>query len=175
MISFDLLKVITIPQSSVSNFYYKRKINVYNLTASKSLSKSGYCAVWDEKTCGHTGSDIDSALIAILEKILSKHELIGYLTLWSDSCIGQDENSLMTYILTKFNLMKNYPYLKEIVIKFSVPGHGCVQEVDNIHSLIEKSFKNEEKLSLKKVSHLIKTAKRKKPLTVIELKKDDFI
>jgi hypothetical protein len=172
VISFDLQKVITIPQSSVNNFYYKRKINVYNLTASESLSKSGYCAVWDEKTCGRTGSDIASALVAILNEILSKYNSIENLTLWSDSCIGQNKNSLITYALT--HLIKNYPNLKEVILKFSVPGHGCVQEVDNIHSLIEKSFRNEEIFSLEKVCDLIKNAKRKNPLTVIELKKDDF-
>jgi hypothetical protein len=68
IISFDLQKVITLPQSFVNNFYHKRKVNLYNLTASH--SKSGYCALWDEKICGNV---IASALIAILKQILPKY------------------------------------------------------------------------------------------------------
>jgi hypothetical protein len=81
VVCFDLEKVITCLQSFVNNFYYKRKINCYNLTAHDSIKKQGYCAVWDEKTCGRSGNDIASALLTILEKIIDNHSNIDSFTL----------------------------------------------------------------------------------------------
>jgi hypothetical protein len=122
VLCFDLQKVITCPQSFVNNFYYKRKI--YNLTAHNSIDKNGYCAIWDEKTCGRTANNISSALHIILEKILSKYQNINNITLWSDSCVEQNKNSIMTFAMTNFT--KNHFQINEIMLKFSTPGHGCV-------------------------------------------------
>lgn len=72
-ICFDLQRVITCPKSFISNFYYKRKINVYNLTAHESINKTGLCCVWDESLSGRSGNDIASGLIKILEKIVEMY------------------------------------------------------------------------------------------------------
>jgi hypothetical protein len=73
--------VIAVPQSFVNNFYYKRKINIYNLTAHHSIHKKGYCAFRDEKTCGRSANDIASSLYLILEKIVSKHSNVEFDTM----------------------------------------------------------------------------------------------
>jgi hypothetical protein len=136
IVCFDLQKVITCPKSFINNFYYKRKENIYNLTACDSLSRTGYCSVWDESVCGRTSNDIASALIIILENFFEKHPNIDSLFLWSDSCVGQNKNSIITYALAHF--MKNHRNLKVVTLKFAAPGHSSVQEVDNMHSFIEK-------------------------------------
>ncbi len=84
-VCFDLQRVITCPQSFVNNLYYKRKIAVYNLTAHESISKTVYCALWDESVCGRSGNDIASAIFAILEKICEKYSNISAINLWCDS------------------------------------------------------------------------------------------
>lgn len=43
---FDLEKVLTIPQSEVGIFHYKRKYPIYNFTIYNSLSGRGYCYLW---------------------------------------------------------------------------------------------------------------------------------
>lgn len=45
VVCFDLQNVITCPRAEISSFFYKRKLNLYNLTAHSSLSKKGYCAI----------------------------------------------------------------------------------------------------------------------------------
>ncbi len=50
------------------------------LTAHNSIDKNGYCAIWDEKTCGRTANDVSSALYIIVEKIVSKYQNINNMT-----------------------------------------------------------------------------------------------
>jgi hypothetical protein len=52
-------------------------MNVFNLTAHESISKTVFCAIWDESVYGRGGNDIASALIAILEKIYLKYPNIS--------------------------------------------------------------------------------------------------
>jgi hypothetical protein len=44
--------------------------------------------------------------------------------------------------------MKNHRNLKVVTLKFAAPGHSSVQEVDNMHSFIEKILKNSEFYSI---------------------------
>ena len=45
---FDLQNVLSCPKAEISNFYYKSKFSVYNLTAHLSTTKQVYYALWDE-------------------------------------------------------------------------------------------------------------------------------
>lgn len=137
-ICFDLQNVISLPRGNVSCFYYKRKLNVYNLTAHASDGnvKNGYCAVWHEGLCGRTGNDIASALVKILSKICLDYSNANDLILWSDSCVPQNRNSVISFAISSF--LVNNSFVQTITLKYSTPGHSCIQEVDNIHSNIEK-------------------------------------
>ena len=48
-IVFDLEIVINLPKAEVGSFFYKRKLNLYNLTTITS-DKQGYCAIWTKLT-----------------------------------------------------------------------------------------------------------------------------
>ena len=63
----DLQNVVVLPRANVSCFFYKRKLNVYNLTthASNGNEKHDFCAVCHEGLCGQAGNDIASAVIKI--------------------------------------------------------------------------------------------------------------
>ena len=139
VVCFDLENVITCPRANVSNFFYKRKLNVFNLTAHCSVNKTAYNAVWSEISAGRGGNEIASALCVILHKITEDFPEIQKLTLWSDSCIPQNRNSIMTLALKSF--LRDHPTIERIVQKFCTPGHSSIQEVDNINSHIEKGLK----------------------------------
>ena len=68
-IAFDLEIVINLPKAEVGSFFYKRKLNLYNLTSITS-DKQGYCAIWTEVTSGRAGNNIASAFTTILKKIV---------------------------------------------------------------------------------------------------------
>jgi hypothetical protein len=132
---------------------------VYNLTAHESINKTGLCCVWDESLSGRSGNDIASGLIKILEKIVEMYPNIKSFKLWSDSCVAQNKNSIMTFAL--MNFMRKNKQINYIVMKFSCPGHSSIQEVDSIHSVLDKSFENSEYFSFQNIVRNIKTAKKK--------------
>ena len=93
VISFDMENVFSLPRCDLSSAYYKRKLNVYNLTARVLRTTKGYCAILHEKVSGRAGNDIASCLITLLKQILSEHPEAKHLILWSDSCVPQNRNS----------------------------------------------------------------------------------
>ena len=121
---------------------------------------------------GRSGNDIASALVAILHKIVQDNPLVTELVLWSDSCVPQNKNSLMSSALILF--MQDHPTIKVIVQKFCEPGHSDIQEIDNIHSQIESGMQNCEIYSPVGLLRVLRTLPRRKPMTVLQLKKNDM-
>lgn len=47
-ITFDLEAILSVPYAGDSQLYYKRKLNIYNITIFDAFNKNGFCYVWDE-------------------------------------------------------------------------------------------------------------------------------
>ena len=127
--------------------------------------------MWSEYQAGRGAKIIASAVVKILEKVLEDYPLLESITLWSDSCIPQNRNSVMVTVLKHF--MQNHPILKTIEQKFSEPGHSSIQEVDCIHSHIEKALNMSEifrPVSLWRVMSKV----RPKNMKVMQLQPDYF-
>ena len=68
IVCFDLQSVFNLPKGFASSFYYKRKINVYNMTATiifPNKEKFTYCCVWDEFNNSRGGNEISSCTYKI--------------------------------------------------------------------------------------------------------------
>lgn len=98
---FDLQNVILTPHAEISSLFYLRKLRIYNLTAYFTSTKKVYCALWTEKTAGRTGNDIASALVKILETVIEENN-ISELVTWSDSCVPQNRNSIISNAILHF-------------------------------------------------------------------------
>ena len=172
VLCFDMQNVISCPRANISNFFYKRKLNMYNLTAHFSLNKGAYNAMWPETMAGRGGNEIASALIVILKRIIADFPLLNEFTLWSDSCVPQNRNSVMTTAILDF--VSSSPKITKIQQKFSEAGHSAVQEVDNIHSHIEKCFELNEIYSPLSCLRILRSVRRKN-MQVIQMKESDFL
>lgn len=173
VICYDLQNVFALPRANVSSFYYRRKFSVYNLTAHCSKNKITYCALWNEALSGRSGNDIASALIKILECVVEDNPTITKLILWSDSCVPQNKNRITTLGLLKF--LEKHHRLVEIQQKFSEPGHSQIQEIDAVHSCIDRNLKNLEIFSPVSLIRLLKTINSTKVhLKLIQLKSTDI-
>ena len=139
VLCFELQNVIGLPRANVSSFFYRRKLNVYNLTAHCAVgdTKKGLCALWHEGMSGRSGNDIASSVVKILEETVKLYPSVSNVTMWSDSCIPQNKNSVMTCALISF-LLRN-SNIQSLTQKFGEPGHSAIQEVDSVHSQIEKN------------------------------------
>ncbi len=134
----DLENVFSLHKTNVSSAFYKRKLSVYNLTAINIRTKKAYCALWCETTSGRAGNDIASGLIRISSEAIkdgTTPESDIHITLWSDSCVPLNRNSLMAAALMRLRV--DYPQVKSVTQKFQEPGHSSVQEIDNLHSVLE--------------------------------------
>lgn len=169
--------MFSLPKGNASSFYYKRKLSVFNLTATVCPAykkpKVTYCAIWSEVHSGRSGDDIASALIKILQNVLADHPHVEILTLWSDSCVPQNKNKIMSTALNTF--LHKSPNLKMILQKFSVPGHSLIQEVDSVHSAIDKHLKNIEIHSPLALLRQLKNIRYEKVnLILIQMQPSDF-
>lgn len=171
-VCFDLENVFALPRANISSFFYRRKLNVYNMTAHCSVDKQGYGAIWHEGQSGRSGNDIASAVMRLLQVIVEDHTddpRIRHIILWSDSCVPQNRNSIFSTALKHF--MREYTMVKIIEQKFCEPGHSSIQEVDNIHSNIEKSCSPSEIYSPVGLMRVLKTVNK---LRLVQMKPADF-
>lgn len=76
VVCFDLQNVLSCSKGEISNFFYKSKIDVYNLTAHLSTTKQVYCPLWSEELMGRNGNEIASALIRILKAVFTDNPKI---------------------------------------------------------------------------------------------------
>lgn len=169
VVCFDLQKVLSCPQSSTSSFYYKRKLCVFNLTGYDMKNKQGYCILWHEGISGRSGNDIASAVTQLLEEVVKETPNLQNIILWSDSCVPQNRNSLMALALKNF-VDRDDNSVKTIHQKFQEPGHSCVQEVDSLHSVIEKHFRGIELHSPLTIVRALLNCRSKKKLKVVQLR-----
>src|SRR6218665_3243189 len=163
--------VFALPQANVSSFFYKRKLNVYQLTGHCSIGKQSYGVLWPESLSGRTGNDIASALMKILERITEDNPEVTEMVLWSDSCVPQNRNKVMSTAIGHF--LQNHPTLTSVTQKFCEPGHSEVQEVDNLHSQLEKVMRVSEVYSPVGLVRILSRTPRNKPLKQIQLKLQD--
>ena len=80
---------------------------------------------------------IASSVVKLLEDIVKLYP--SDFTLWSDSCVPQNKNSVMSCALIA--VLNRNVHVKSIIQKFGEPGHSPVQEVDNLQSQIERKLK----------------------------------
>ena len=110
-------------------------------------------------------------LDAIVEEN-SNDPRIKHITLWSDSCIPQNRNSIFSTAIKVF--LKKHPLVHTLEHKFCQPGHSSIQEVDNLHSQIEHLCRGSEIYSPIGLIRLLKRVNRSNPMRLLQMKLDDF-
>lgn len=148
---------------------------MYNETAvaSSNGQKQPICAVWAETTSGREGNDIASSLVKILEQTVERFPEAEDIITWSDSCVPQNRNSFMSTAVYSF--LEMHPNIKSVEMKYSLPGHSVVQEVDQVHSALEKSFEISEFYSPLSLLNVIIKTNRHNPYKVIQMRDGFFI
>ena len=70
--------------------------------------------------------------------------------------------------------MKHHPEILSIVYKYCDSGHSTIQEVDNLHSHIERVCKNCESYSPIGLLRMIIKVNKRKPMKVVQMKPEYF-
>lgn len=78
-----------------------------------------------------------------------------------------------TYGLRVQLFLERNPDIETITMKYSLAGHGAVQEVDHAHSEIEKVLRVNEFFSPIGLLRVLKNINRKRPYQLIQLQPND--
>lgn len=170
--TFDLQKVMQLPTSAVSQFYYSRKISVYNLTFFESKNKEGSCFFWNEINGKRGSNEIGSIIMKFISMLPPG---IKEISLFSDTCSGQNRNQQVVAALL-YTVVKS-SHLEVIEHKFLESGHSYM-ECDSMHSTIERKMKNQEIFIMndyKRIFEGARTGKSTTPYKCFELKYTDFL
>lgn len=173
IICYDMQNVFSLPRGYASNYYYKRKLSVFNLTGICNLNKITYCAIWNEAFSGRKGNDIASALVKILQAVISDIPTVKNIILWSDSCVPQNRNKITSVAILQF--LHDNPTITSVQQKFSEVGHSQIQEIDSVHSAMDRYLKGMEIHSQLSLLRLLKDMKYKNvSLKLLQMKNTDF-
>lgn len=129
--------------------------------------------MWNESDAGRGANEIASALVTLLNRIVTDiPDDINTLILWSNSCVAQNRNSVITTALKHFQSL--HVDIETIHQQFCEPGHSAIQEVDSLHSQIERALNVSEIYSPVSLLRVLLKACRRKPLVVCQMKHEDF-
>ncbi|XP_072389593.1 uncharacterized protein [Diabrotica undecimpunctata] len=182
VVVFDLEAVLQCPRGNSSSFYYKSKLNCYNLTLTeltpqdfKVAYKNVHCYFWSESEAKRGAIEIGSCVWAYLKAITDEDDDEKEVIFYSDNCCGQNKNKYLTslYLHAVQTLT-----IKSITHKYLIRGH-TQNEADSVHSLIEKEIKKNLKsgpiYTPDQYIALIKNAKKSPPSIIVhELNFESF-
>lgn len=175
--TLDLQNTFALPKAYVGHYYYKQKLNCYNLTAHSSTDNTIYNAIWHEYICGRAGNHLANVVIKILKAVVKDNLDVTKIILWTDSCVPQNRNSILSFALQHFLKTENAGKVESITQKFSEPGHGNLQEIDSAHSCIERHLRHLEIWSPLTLIRTLLTIPIwwKKKFKVLQMRADDFL
>lgn len=167
-ITYDLQSVLYTPCSEVSTLYYKRKLAVYNFTVYDGATKpgNGYCFMWTEVDGNRGSIEIGSCLLEYLHSLPST---VKSVTMYSDTCGGQNRNQFIAGALLH---SVKHTSLEVIEQKFLESGHTNM-EVDSMHATIERAKKNKT-VFIPEDWHGIVARARQKPYHIKKMEFHDF-
>lgn len=137
----DLQQVLFCPTLKHSSVFYQRQYSCYNQAVHNMGTNDVFMCFWHESVAKRGSAEIASCLLKYVSTHFKPMENIGTdrkLIVWSDRCVGQNNNwrmiSLYQYLVT----MK---YFSSVEQKFLTSGHSFLP-CDRDFALIERKKKN---------------------------------
>lgn len=151
ILSFDCQKNQPMPKVPDQITYYSRQLYIYNFTIVVGHSKSQlnsenvFAYTWTEDLLPKASNEIASAVFHCLCTVVEKHEKVTSIRLVADGCSGQNKNSSVLGMASKY-LMDHAPdRIKMIEIVFPIVGHSFLPP-DRVFAQIEKKIKKVESI-----------------------------
>lgn len=167
--SMDLQKALPFPVLTVSDAYYKRNLYCYNFGVHDFEKDSGFFYVWNETTAGRGSQDISSCLLKHLKLNAANKK---HVTIYSDTCGGQNRNMNMCLALMRF-IQSDETNIDVIDQKFLVPGHSYLPN-DGDFGSVESAAKGKIIYVPENWHDIMAKCRNKKKFIVSEMKNEDF-
>lgn len=166
---FDFQKILTCPHGQVSNFYYKRKLGVFNFTVYDLGTSDAICYMWPENEARRGPNEVGSCIWDFIsQKVEAGAKSIHF---FSDNCGGQNRNRFIAFMymqaMRHFGVNIRHTYLEK--------GHTQTEN-DSVHAVIENSVKRALIYTPEQWYGAVRSARKsKQPYIVKEREFEDFI
>lgn len=111
---------------------------MYNFTLYESGTRNGYCYLWGESDGKRGANEICSNVFGYLSELEIRMPEVKVVSLFCDSCPGQNKNRQMLVMLHHF--VQRSKSVQEISITYLLPGHTYMP-ADSMHSVIESNYR----------------------------------
>ena len=163
--AFDFQQNLPLPHIPTNDIFYLRQLWVYVFGIHDCASNNAHMYVWPENTAGRGSSEVVSCLNHYFENLVG----IDTVVLFSDSCGGQNKNStVIQYLYTLVKLGK----FKCIRHVFPIRGHSFLPCDRDFAKTESKKRRIERLYTPDHWMQVIRTARKAKPFTVVQVSQD---
>ena len=167
---FDLQQVLNCPHGQASDFFYKRKLGVYNLSVYDLATSEAYCYMWPQHLSKRGSNEIGLCVLSFIKTKVDEGKTIVYLT--ADNCGGQNKNKFIATML--WHAINSIDTLQKVELGFLEKGH-TQNENDAVHGVITNSVKKVTLFSPEQWYNAVRMARiRPRPLIVKEMALGEF-
>lgn len=171
VLATDLQQVLFCPTLKHSNVFYQRQYSCYNQAIHNMGTNEGFMCLWHETVAKRGSAETTSCLLKyIITNFKPMEKMERKLIVWSDRCVGQNNNwrsiALYQYLVT----MK---YFTSVEQKFLISGHSFLP-CDRDFALIERKKKTATIYHPKEWIEVIANARPSKPFNVCYMDRNDF-
>lgn len=168
----DLQQVLFCPNLTHNNVFYQRQLSCYNLAVHNAGTNKAMMFFWDE-TIGKRGSaEVASCILKYITLHFSKlmEGETRRLVIWSDRCVGQNNNWRMIALLQHLVLNQYFSCVEQ---KFMTTGHSFLP-CDRDFALIERAKKGKKVYIPFHFVEIIANAKDSNQFQVNMMEGEDF-
>lgn len=172
VLCIDLQQVLYCPNLTHSNVFYQRQLSCYNLAVHSAGSNKAMMFFWNE-TVGKRGSaEVASCILKYVTLHFSKLKKgeARKLVLWSDRCVGQNNNWRMIALMQHLVLNE---YFSTVEQKFMTTGHSFLP-CDRDFAMIEKAKKGKKVFIPHHYVEIIANAKDCNEFLVYVMNRENF-
>lgn len=169
VLTFDMQKILMLPNITTSIIYYLRQLNLYNFGIHTGSTGKGKFNIWTEDEASKGTQEVGSCLKLHIEKITRP---IKKLILWSDSCGGQ--NRSIKLVLMLMYILHNHDTLESVSMRYLQSGHSFLPN-DSEFGEVESALKHcDELYTDENYMDAMKTCRTKNVFEVNRMSPENF-